>query len=64
MEVLDEQKVAKNTNAGLENLESLEKKETISVSKDSFNNKDFLNTQAYNIPTKPPFINPQIAKVI
>ena len=58
MEVLDEQKVVKNTNAGLENLESLKKKETISVSKDSFNNKDFLNTQVYKIPNlKPPLIN-------
>ena len=58
MEVLDEQKMVKNTNAGLENLESLKKKETISVSKDSFNNKDFLNTQVYKIPNlKPPLIN-------
>ena len=41
MEVLDEQKVVEKTNAGLENLESLEKERTISVSKDSFNNKIF-----------------------
>ncbi len=58
MEVLDEQKVIKKTNSGLENLESLKKKDTISVSKDGFNNKDFLNTQVYKIPNlKQPLIN-------